>query len=52
MNIPRLLNELKASNRYENQIVHIEEIPARGTVKLSSANTVQIIISLAFALPK
>jgi len=29
MDISRLLNEIKASSRYENQIVHIEEIPAR-----------------------
>ncbi|MHB8103347.1 MAG: DEAD/DEAH box helicase [Methanosarcina sp.] len=29
MDISRLLNEIKASNRYENQIVHIEDIPAR-----------------------
>ena len=29
MDILRLLNELKASSRYQNQIVHIEEIPAR-----------------------
>ena len=29
MDISRLLNEIKASNRYENQIVHIEEILAR-----------------------
>jgi DEAD/DEAH box helicase domain-containing protein len=29
MDIRRLLNELKASSRYQNQIVHIEEIPAR-----------------------
>lgn len=29
MDIFRLLNEIKASGRYENQIVHIEEIPAR-----------------------
>ena len=29
MDISRLLNEIKASRRYENQIVHIEEIPAR-----------------------
>ncbi|AKB17982.1 DEAD/DEAH box helicase [Methanosarcina sp. WWM596] len=28
MDISRLLNEIKASSRYENQIVHIEEIPA------------------------
>ncbi len=29
MEISRLLNEIKASSRYENQIVHIEETPAR-----------------------
>ncbi|KKG12401.1 DEAD/DEAH box helicase [Methanosarcina sp. 2.H.A.1B.4] len=29
MEISRLLNEIKASSRYENQIVHIEEKPAR-----------------------
>jgi len=29
MDISRLLNEIKASIRYENQIVHIEESPAR-----------------------
>ena len=29
MNISSLLNEIKTSSRYENQIVHIEEIPAR-----------------------
>lgn len=29
MDISSLLNEIKASRRYENQIVHIEEIPAR-----------------------
>ena len=29
MEISLLLNEIKASSRYENQIVHIEEIPAR-----------------------
>ena len=28
MDIFRLLNEIKASSRYQNQIVHIEEIPA------------------------
>jgi DEAD/DEAH box helicase domain-containing protein len=34
MNISRLLNEITASNRYENQIVHIEEIPAREVIYL------------------
>ncbi|MCQ1536414.1 DEAD/DEAH box helicase [Methanosarcina sp. KYL-1] len=29
MNISRLLNEIKASPRYENQVVHIEETPER-----------------------
>jgi len=29
MDISHLLNEIKASSRYENQIVHIEEIPSR-----------------------
>lgn len=29
MEISRLLNDIKASSRYENQIVHIEETPAR-----------------------
>jgi DEAD/DEAH box helicase domain-containing protein len=29
MDISRLLNEIKTSSRYENQIVHIEETPAR-----------------------
>ena len=29
MDISRLLNEIKSSNRYQNQIVHIEEIPSR-----------------------
>jgi DEAD/DEAH box helicase domain-containing protein len=29
MNISRLLDEIRESSRYENQIVHIEEIPAR-----------------------
>ncbi|MDQ1254032.1 MAG: box helicase protein [Euryarchaeota archaeon] len=29
MDIFRLLNEIKASRRYENQIVHIEEIPSK-----------------------
>ena len=29
MDISHLLNEIRASRRYENQIVHIEEIPAR-----------------------
>lgn len=32
MDISRLLNEIKASRRYENQIVHIEEIPARAAL--------------------
>lgn len=32
MEISRLLNEIKASSRYENQIVHIEETPARDAI--------------------
>lgn len=32
MDISRLLNEIKASRRYENQIVHIEKIPARAAL--------------------
>jgi hypothetical protein len=32
MDILRLLNEIKSSNRYQNQIVHIEEIPARKAI--------------------
>lgn len=32
MEISRLLNEIKATSRYENQIVHIEETPARDAI--------------------
>lgn len=32
MEISRLLNEIKASSRYENQIVHVEETPARDAI--------------------
>ncbi|AKB29192.1 putative ATP-dependent helicase [Methanosarcina siciliae T4/M] len=32
MEISRLLNEIRASSRYENQIVHVEEIPAKDAI--------------------
>jgi DEAD/DEAH box helicase domain-containing protein len=35
MDIPELINRLKASGRYEGQIVHVEDIPAREPVHSS-----------------
>ena len=47
MNISRLLNEIKASNRYENQIVHIEEIPAREALYTSINLKTQVKTALS-----
>ncbi|AKB36380.1 putative ATP-dependent helicase [Methanosarcina siciliae C2J] len=35
MNVSRLLNEIKASSRYEDQIVHVEKIPAKDAIYTS-----------------
>lgn len=46
MDISRLLNEIKASNRYENQIVHIEDIPAREALYASLELKTQVKAAL------
>ena len=46
MDISSLLNEIKASRRYENQIVHIEEIPAREALYSSLELKMQIKTAL------
>src|SRR5664280_759271 len=47
MDISRLLNEIKASNRYENQIVHIEDIPAREALYASLELKTQVKAALS-----
>ena len=47
MNISRLLNEIKASNRYENQIVHIEEITAKEALYTSIKLKTQVKTALS-----
>jgi len=46
MDISCLLNEIKASNRYENQIVHIEDIPAREALYASLELKTQVKAAL------
>ncbi|WP_300102658.1 DEAD/DEAH box helicase [Methanosarcina sp.] len=47
MDISRLLNEIKASSRYENQIVHIEETPARNAFYLPLELKAQVKAALS-----
>ncbi len=47
MDISRLLNEIKASRRYENQIVHVEEIPAREALYSSLELKIQVKAALS-----
>ena len=47
MNISSLLNEIKTSSRYENQIVHIEEIPAREALYAPLKLTKQVKVALS-----
>ena len=47
MDISRLLNEIKSSNRYQNQIVHIEEIPARKAIYVPLELKTQIEAALS-----
>ncbi|MGB9928609.1 MAG: DEAD/DEAH box helicase [Methanosarcina sp.] len=47
MEISRLLDEIKASNRYENQIVHIEEIRAREAVYIPISLKSQVKAALS-----
>jgi DEAD/DEAH box helicase domain-containing protein len=49
MDISRLLNEIKASNRYENQIVHIEDIPAKEALYASLELKTQVKAALSGA---
>lgn len=49
MNISSLLNEIKTSSRYENQIVHIEEIPAREALYAPLKLKKQVNIALSRA---
>ncbi len=47
MDISRFLNQIKASSRYENQIVHSEEIPAREALYASLELKTQVKAALS-----
>ena len=47
MEISRLLDEIKTSKRYEDQIVHIEEIPARKAIYLPLSLKPQVKAALS-----
>lgn len=49
MDISHLLNEIKTSSRYENQIVHIEEIPAKEALYTPLELKIQVKNSLLAA---